>query len=211
MEERINAYEKVSSPEELLSFMDEYIKYGILGTDGKIYRDWADDQDSKFQIACQTKYALCDKARILNCGLGTCWDQVELERAWFKEHGYQIKTFFIWFHLDYRNNYCTHTYLVYEKDDKYYYFEHSDYKNEGIHEFDSYEDAIKYQMSKHIEFHKARGLDVSDDILSHLEVMEYDIKEYGINKDEYLDNIFNSKIVYQNNEFMEAYKNARKN
>lgn len=200
--ERIEKYNEVNTPEELLKFMDKYITYGIYGIDSKSYTNWENDINSEFQIACQTKYALCDKERILKYGLGTCWDQVELERFWFKEHNYNFKTFFIWFYFEEDNNYGTHTYLVYEKNNKYYYFEHADYNNKGIYEFDSYKDAIEYQMSKHINFMKQNGLPIDEEILKHIQVIEFNIGKYEIDMNEYFENLFDSNIIYENNQFV---------
>ena len=206
-QKRIDNYKKVNTPEELLSFMDNNISYGIYGIDGKVYNDWENNIESDFRKACQTKYALCDKERILKYGLGTCWDQVELERFWFSEHNYNFKTFFIWFNFQEKNNYITHTYLVYEKNNKYYYFEHADMSNKGIKEFDSYEDAINYQMNNHIKFNKECGLTINDDTIKHIQVMEFNNPKYGCDMNEYLNNIiFNSKIIYQNNSFVNNYK-----
>ena len=199
---RKEKYSEVETPEELLKFMDEYVTYGIYGTDGKSYTNWENNINSEFQIACQTKYALCDKERILKYGLGTCWDQVELERFWFKEHNYKFKTYFIWFYFEENNNYGTHTYLVYEKNNKYYYFEHADFNNKGIYEFDSYEDAIKFQMEKHINFMKECNLSINNEILNHLQIIEFDINKYGINMSEYFENLFDSKIIYEQNAFI---------
>ena len=200
--ERLKKYNETKTPEELLEFMDKYITYGIYGTDGKSYTNWENDINSEFQVACQTKYALCDKERMLKYGLGTCWDQVELERFWFKEHNYNFKTFFIWFYFEERNDYGTHTYLVYERNNKYYYFEHSDSNNRGIHEFDSYEEAIEYQMSKHIDFMKQIGLPINKEILKHIQVIEFNINKYEIDMNDYFENLFNSNIIYENNRFV---------
>ena len=112
--QRKNLYDQAKSPEELLNFMDKCIEYGIYGTDGKVYGDWEADGNSDFQVACQTKYALCDIDRSLKYGYGTCWDQVELERDWFSKNNYQFKTLFIWFLFEEDNNYITHSYLVYK-------------------------------------------------------------------------------------------------
>ena len=200
--ERLKKYNETKTPEELLEFMDKHITYGIYGTDGKSYTNWENDINSEFQVTCQTKYSLCDKERILKYGLGTCWDQVELERFWFKEHNYNFKTFFIWLYFEEDNNYGTHTYLVYEKNNKYYYFEHADYNNRGIHEFDSYKDAIEYQMGKHINFMKQNRLPINEDILKHIQVIEFNINKYEIDMNEYFENLFNSNIIYENNRFV---------
>lgn len=204
-EERINEYNKITNPNELLSFMDKYITYGIYGTDNKIYTNWEMDTNSEFQLAYQSNYELCDCDRLLKYGYGTCWDQVELERTWFTTHGYENKTFFIWFYFNKENNYITHTYLIYKDKNmnKYYYFENSDINNRGIKEFASYKDAIEYQKSKHIEFNKKSGNKIDEEVLKHLQIYEFKINKYKCNQEEYINNIINSKLIYENN----IYKN----
>lgn len=202
--ERKLAYDKVNTPEELQEFMDKHLKYGIYGTDNKVYENWDYDVNSEFQIACQTKYSLCDAKRYLQYGYGTCWDQVELERDWFTKHKYEFKTLFIWFLFEETNNYATHTYLIYKdkETNKYCYFEHSDYNNRGIHKFDTYKLAIQYQKEKHIENNQNNGNIIDDNILSHLKIYEFNQPKYGINMEEYLSNILNSNIIYENNKFV---------
>lgn len=203
MNNRFEKYNKLSSPEELLEFMQKEIKYGICGNDKKIYSDWDSKSNFEFQHACQSKYFLCDKERILKTGYGTCWDQVELERDFFKSHGYEFKTFFIWFLFDYENNYLTHSYLVYKRNNKYYYFENSDTENRGIYCFNSYKEAITYQMNKHIKTNKKYGNKINNEILKHLNIVEYKNTRLGMNQKEFIEMILNSKVIYRNNSFID--------
>ena len=198
---RVINYNKIHTPEDLLKFMDSYIEYGIYGTDNKAYINWENDINSSFQVACQTKYELCDKKRILKYGLGICYDQTELERFWFKEHNYKYKTFFIWFCFNENNNYPTHTYLVYEENNEFCYFEHADFNNKGILKFDSYKSAIMYQMERYVDFIKKCNLEINDEILNRIWVIEYNVIKYGLNMEEYYNNLFKSKIVYENGRF----------
>ncbi len=200
---KLDNYNKVSSPEELLNFMSNNISYGIYGSDGVIYDNWNSSVDSSFQVACQTKYELCDSHRLLKYKYGNCWDQVEFERDWFKKNNYQFKTFYIWFLFEEENSYMTHTYLVYKDGEDYYYFEHADYNNRGIKRFSSYKDAVLYQMDKHIEFNKACGNLINDEILKKIVVYDFDISKYGVSMDEYISNILDSKIIYERGEFNE--------
>ncbi len=108
--------------------MDENIKYGFVDDNGKEYGLW-DNQE--FQEGCQTKWHLSSPQRLIKVGYGHCWDQFELERDWFKTHNYNFKTFYIWFELPYDNSYSIHTYLIFENNGKYCYFEHSDFNNRG--------------------------------------------------------------------------------
>ncbi len=203
-EERKNAYSQVKTPDELLVFMDKYIKYGIYGTDNKIYDNFKTDVDSEFQVACQTKYSLNDIERYLKTGYGTCWDQVELERAWFNKAGYEFKTLFIWFLFEEKNNYTTHTYLIFKDkvDNKYCYFEHADSNNYGIHKFNTYKEAIEYQRNKHIKSNEEYGNKIDKDVLNHLVIYEFHHPRYHCSMNEYIDNILNSKVIYKDNKYL---------
>lgn len=185
-------YKDIKTPEQLLKYMDENIKYGFVDNDGKTYGPWDNEE---FQHGCQTKWRLSSPERLIKVKYGHCWDQVELERDWFKHHNYNFKTFYIWFELPYDNHYSTHTYLVFERNGKYCYFEHSDFNNRGIHEFTSYEEAINYQKEKHIEYNRQRN-PINEEILNCLHIYEYGSQAYGITMDEFIDAILeNAKEV----------------
>ena len=70
--ERLNNYNNVKNPNELLEFMDKNIKYCIYGTDKVVYDKWDASINSEFQKACQTKYELCGSKRLLKYSYGTC-------------------------------------------------------------------------------------------------------------------------------------------
>ena len=77
-------------------------------------------------------YLLQSPEEVIKNKVGVCWDQVELERHYFKNDS--VKTFFI---VHYDNDKCpTHTFLTFQKDNKYYWFEHSWAIFRGIHEYD---------------------------------------------------------------------------
>lgn len=189
-------YNDVKTPEQLLKYMDENIKYGFVDDNGKEYGPW---NNREFQEGCRTKWHLSSPERLIKVGYGHCWDQVELERNWFKTHNYNFKTFYIWFELPYDNSYSTHAYLVFEDDGKYYYFEHSDFNNRGIYEFETYQDAIDYQKEKHIENNKQRN-PINEEILSCLHIYEYNKPIYGCTMNEFIDTILeNAKEVGNEN------------
>lgn len=165
--------------------MDMNTKYGFVDNDGTIYTG----NDLEFQIACRTKWRLSSPEHLLEVGYGHCWDQVELERDWFYKHGYQFKTLFICFELPYDNSYSTHTYLVYKENDKWHYFEHSDFNNRGIHTFDILEDAIAFQRKKHIESNQKRN-PVGKYEVECLHIYEYDNCKYGFTMKEFMDYVF---------------------
>ena len=84
----------------------------------------------------------------------------------------------------------------------YCYFEHADYNNKGIKKFKSYKDAVLYQMDKHIESNRKYNI-INDDVLNRLVVYEFDIFKYECSMDEYISNILESKVIYENGEFCE--------
>lgn len=189
-------YNNIKTPEELYNFMDKYIEYGLHGTNGIDYSpDGTEESNQEFQYACQKHYGLASPDYLLTYKLGHCWDQVELERDWFTKHNYRVKTIFIWFLFDYDNSYSTHTYLIYEDQEGYSLFEHADYFNRGIHHFKTYEDALKWQKERHIESNKRHGNEINDEIISHIHIFEYEKPNYGINDQEFLDYVLNSKDI----------------
>ena len=96
------------------------------------------------------KYILQSPSEVTNNKLGLCWDQVELERYYFKNSGYNINTFFI---CHYDNNICpSHTFLVYYLNNNYYWFEHSWKKFRGIHKYSYLKDLLLDVKSKFIEY-----------------------------------------------------------
>ena len=185
--------EKIKTPEELLDFMSNNINYGYLGKNGRVYHY----DDSDFNLDWHEQYILESKDDILENLYGNCWDQVELERDWFTKHKYNFKTIFIWFLFDYENSYSTHTTLIYQdkQTNDYCLFEHADFENKGIHHFKTYQDAIKWEYDKHIEYNKKQGNPINEEILKHIHIYEYEHPKYGSTFMDFIDNIFNAKEI----------------
>ena len=105
------------------------IKYGFVDNNVNIYPDNDRDWDNSF-----SKYY---RLQILNeleqTKYGVCWDQVELERFYLNEMGIESKSYFI---VEYDELICpTHTFIVVNDNNKYYWFEHSWEPYRGIHEY----------------------------------------------------------------------------
>lgn len=166
-------YKDIKNPQDLLKYMNsiEYDDTDIL--------DWK--LDNSFSKSKNWK--------------GNCFSQVEFEREWFANNGYIFKTFFIWFQLDVENPYLMHSYLVYEENDKYYYFENADKNNRGIHEFSSYLEAVEYQMKEHLKLNN-KIAPLKKEVIECLYVYEFSKPELGIGIEEYLDNILDNGIVW---------------
>lgn len=172
-------YEDVKTPEELLSFMD-IIEYGYKTLDGKEFGSW---NESEFEENI-LNWTLSSPERLLSVKLGHCFDQVELERDWFLKHNYKIKTYFMMFLLEEKNDYPTHTFLTYENNGKWYLFEHADYYNRGIHEFNTIDELLESAMKRQIEYAEA-----TDEIANTLKIIEYSQPAYNITFMEFINSI----------------------
>lgn len=175
-------YENVNTPEELLEFMDS-IEYGFISDEGEKF---SGDNPEEFSENIMF-WHLSSPERLLKTRIGHCFDQVELERLWFKSHGYIFKTFLTIFMIEEKNDYPTHTFLAYEDNSKWKLFEHADYFNRGICEYATLEELIEVVKKRQILF-----AEVSDDIGKKLGVFEYDTPEYGIGFQEFIDYVVDS-------------------
>ena len=95
------------------------------------------------------KYLLQKPEELIKSKLGVCWDQVELERYYFKEKGIDIKSYFIVYYDNKR--FPCHTFISFEDNNKFYWFEHAWEKHKGIKEFNTLEELLKEVKEKFIE------------------------------------------------------------
>lgn len=122
----------------VLGIWNYYNEYEIMDLMKDIEYGWVDEQNNKYMKvddSFKDKYILQSPKDILKSKVGVCWDQVELERYFFKNYVPSVKTFFIVYD---DNDKCpTHTFLTFEKNNKFYWFEHSWEIFRGIHEYTS--------------------------------------------------------------------------
>ena len=143
---KIGAKKMKQKINNIMNLMDS-IEYGFKDKNGENIintnpQKW-DDEFSKF-------YYLQTPEELLESKCGVCWDQVELERYYFKGNDWNIKTYFI---VHYDNDKCpTHTFLTFEKGNKYYWFEHSWEKFRGIHEYATLKDLLLDVRNKFIKY-----------------------------------------------------------
>jgi len=188
--ELINKYILINTPEELLEFMSTNINYGYLGKNNKIYYYGDEDFDKDWY----SEYILESKDEILRTGIGNCWDQTELERSWFLENNYEIKTVYVMVNLDYENNYPTHSFLTYKNKDNngWNWFENSDFDNRGIHRFQSFNELIKYRLDKYKSLLKR--FNVSEEELSNITMKVFSQPNSNCSVKEYIDFVISSDI-----------------
>ncbi len=176
------------TPEELLKFMD-LINYGFVDEKNIVY------QDEEFEKNVFSKWELSSPERLLKVKYGHCFDQVEFEREWFTKHNYKIHTYFMIFLLPYENPFSTHTFLVYEDNNKYYLFEHADYHHRGIKEFNTLEELLSKVRKYQIEYN-LKDQEMTEKEINSLVIFEYQKPKYNINMLSFINNILDKgKII----------------
>jgi hypothetical protein len=163
------------SPEEIFEMFSE-IEYGWVDKENVMHKNDFDTFSNKYKL--QTPEELT-KSKI-----GVCWDQVELERKYFEDNGVTVRTYFI---VHYDNDKCpTHTFLIYEKENKYFWFEHSWFKYRGIHKYNCLKELLSDVRDKFI-------IDQLDGVFNkdNLCVYEYSKPKYGISVIDFYNNCEN--------------------
>ena len=165
--------------DKIMSLMDE-INYGWVDKNGSKH---VDDFDT-----FSTDYVLQSPQELIKSKLGVCWDQVELERYYFQESFEDVKTYFI-VHYDNAKS-PTHTFLVFKKDNYYYWFEHSWEMFRGIYKFHSLRELLSNVREKFI---KTTLYDKY--IKENLVIYEYNKPKFNISVQEFFDHCDNGKYV----------------
>lgn len=133
-----------------------------------------------------TDYYLQNPKDLDKTKIGICWDQVEYERLFFEENKIKYKTYFILYTKDQKN--FIHTFLIFNLNNKYYWFENTYKNNTGIFEYSSLDDCLKNVQEAFINENKID--DVKREIIM---FYEYDKPSYGINANSFITHCISSK------------------
>ena len=163
---------------EVMELMKD-IKYGWIDKDNNKYID-------DFELFSE-KYILQSPTDVIKNKVGVCWDQVELERYYFKPNAWNIKTFFL---VHYDGDKCpTHTFLTFEKDNKHYWFEHSWEIFRGIHEYNTEKELLLDIKNKFIKN------DLNNYIPEHLDLHQYKKPKYHISVQDFFNHCDSGKHI----------------
>lgn len=181
----LDNFKKIKTPEELLKFMSENFHYGFVKrNDGTVLND---SRSNEWKDSWLGEYFLQKPEELMKNKYGVCWDFVEFEREWFKNNGYEFKTFYMAVIKKEGSKLPTHTFLVYSFNNKWYWFEFSWYNQRGIHEFDSIENLLKNINKIHIDSIKNKGATI-EDIQNH-KIYEYQDVNFGSSPIEFVTQI----------------------
>ncbi len=138
--------EKFNDVNEIKSYLSD-IDFGWCDSEKNIYTD----PEKGFK----KKYVLSSPEETIKNKVGTSFDIVEVERNCFKSLGVKFDSYFMVYYESRRM--YTHTFGVYEANDKFYWSEFSLDSNKGIHEYSSLYDLLtnvreKFKKNKNIKF-----------------------------------------------------------
>lgn len=176
----LEEFNKINNPQELYEFILKNINYGIKGYLAKETNDHLD------------KWKLNTELELLNNPYGLCFDYVELERYWFQKHNFEHQTIFIYFALEYENEYSTHSTLIYKQNNKWYHFEVANHNNQGIHEFNTYQDTVSYIINEFIKYNQTLNNYLDKDLINKIKLFTYPKPDNNLNFSEYIDYIINN-------------------
>lgn len=158
--------------DEIMRVMDT-IEYGVPSeTNENLFKFM--DEDEVFN----NYYYLQTPEELMSSKIGVCWDQVELERFLFNKENILVECYWI---CNYdKDNVPSHTFLIFEKNNKYYWFEHSWGEFKGIHEYNSKKELLLSVKDKFMKSH-----DISSDDL--IRIYLYDNPKFHMNVKEFYD------------------------
>ena len=150
---------------------------------------WVDRSGRKhFETNHSATYFLQSPAELLQNQIGICWDQTELQRAWFSSQGIPVETYFLYYYIS-DDNCPSHSILTFTKHGKPHWFEPM-FKNTavyyaGIHGYDSIDDLLAHFRTKFVRNGQASGFLPADFHLENLELYRYSRPTYGISGPEF--------------------------
>ena len=167
--------------DKVLEIMNQlnHIVYGFKDKNGNnlINSEIWDTEFSNF-------YYLLSPEELLDCKCGVCWDQVELERKLFSDANINCDTYFIF--IDDHKGLPSHTFLTFQFNDKYYWFEHAWYDRKGVHEYDDLEELLSDVKNKFID---SRKNEIDPNMKYDVPIYKYQQPKFHINCDEFYDYI----------------------
>ena len=140
--------EKINNVMDLMKILDT-IEYGWMDIDKNVYLNT--------EKGFKKKYVLSHPEDVLEKKVGNNFDQVELERSLFKNLDLKYGTYFMVYYD--AKKLFTHTFLVYEEQEKFYWFEHAWDQSKGIHEYLSLYDLLKEVKEKFKKYNKIKFMD----------------------------------------------------
>ena len=130
-------FDELKTPEDLMKYMDKNIKYGWIDNDGNKHIDTLEN--------FREKYRTSSIDEILDTGIATCIGQAKLIKYFFDKMNIENK---LYCHRAYEKDdnfnekVKMHCFVLFKKDNLWYWFEHSMDPVKGIHPFNDIDSAL---------------------------------------------------------------------
>lgn len=172
----------IETPEDLMNYFQDNMKYGFIYR-GKVFTD----REPDFQKNMDRFYKLRRKEDFIKNKYGVCWDFCECEREFFEFSNIEHRCFFIESFISRKEGGPTHTLALYNKGNKWYWFEYAWQVYRGIHEYESVEQALKDVLGKFTAFYGRQ--------LNQVRVYEFPKLSRRVNTFEFVEHCIRSKRV----------------
>ncbi|MBQ4031944.1 MAG: GNAT family N-acetyltransferase [Bacilli bacterium] len=150
------------------------------------YRDKEDNKYSGFDNDFKETFYLQSPKQLLESKIGTCFDQVELERELISRLDVDCRTYFISYPDDDYD--MSHVFLIYKDSQKYYWVENAWKKYKGLHIYDSKEDLFDDVLSKFIKT-------IPDGDFKKVKLYLYERPRYGISYTKFVSNCMSNRSI----------------
>lgn len=119
----------------------EGIRLGYRDKDGNKFLNFGKDFKERFYLQ--------NPKQLLESKIGTCFEQVELERDLITKLDVDLRTYFIYYPDEEFD--LAHVFLIYKDKKKYYWLENSWVKYRGLHIYDTKQDLFNDVLKKFVE------------------------------------------------------------
>ncbi len=173
---------KIKTPKQLMEFLNKNLKYGFTYRN-KIYTE----DNPNFNDNMNKFYKVRLKKDFIKSGYGVCWDFCEFEREFFSSLKIKHECYFIVNFLTRIKGGPTHTFLIYEQNNKWYWFEYSWFNFRGIWEYSSRGEALKDIINKFISLNAQK--------YNHTELYKTNRITKRLNTFEFCEHCFNQQKI----------------
>ena len=137
---------KITTPQKLLEYFNKNFMYGFTYR-GKVFVE----NSLTFNNDFNKFYKIRLKEDFVKNKYGVCWDYCEFEREFFSSVGIKHTCYFVLNFLTREDGGPTHTFLLYEQNNKWFWFEWAWQQFRGIWEYNTKEEALADVLTKFVE------------------------------------------------------------
>lgn len=150
------------------------------------YRNYEGNFFASFNESFRENYYLQSPRQLQESKIGTCFDQVELERELISKLGVDLRTYFI--HYPSEKYDISHSFLIYKDTKRYYWVENAWLKYKGLHSYRTKEELFNDVLKKFIAT-------IPGGDFRRVKLYAYARPRYGINYVKYLSHCINGRSM----------------